>query len=558
MGTAHDYLSAILQRGRVPMEPKHFEPDWRDSPRRAKHYPAAERLPLPASPGPASPGPASLDPASPGTASPGPADAGPIGPPGLTLPLLSDLLRHSYGYLGRRLAPHANSDLASLPTYRDANWWRGTASGGGLYPVSVYWVSGPRGPVLPGVYHYVPHHHEMRRLLAGDVTAQVRSALLAPGPADIPDTDQYLVLGVKYWQNSFKYNSFCFHAVTMDVGTVVHTWQLLAAERGIPLAPLLWFDDQALGDLLGATPRQEGIFAVLPLPWADNDARDPGALAAAHPACPPATARTPAVRQHDSERSRRVIEFQAVLDMHQATSAAAGGRPRSGALAAAAAFPPRPRTGAIELPAPRPGGLPVHEALRARRSSFGRFAGEVPTEPDDLAAVLDGGVAAAAFPCDVTVPAGGAAGAGLVKFYVFANHVRDVPPGGYEYDPARRRLLPVDAGPPGLFLQSTYFLENYNLEQAGAVLISTIRAAAVLDAVGDRGYRLSNALIGAVAQGVYTAAARIGLGCGAALGFDNVAYSERLRLTETDEVPLLIVMVGQERALPGDYVYRIA
>jgi SagB-type dehydrogenase family enzyme len=552
MGTAHDYLSAILQRGRVPMEPKDFEPDWRDSPRRAKHYPTAERLPLPSGQRQASPGHA------------GTGQAG----PGLTLPLLSDMLQHSYGYLGRRLAPHANSDLAALPTYRDANWWRGTASGGGLYPVSVYWVSGPRGPVLPGVYHYVPHHHEMRRLLAGDVTAQVRAALLAPGPADIPDTDQYLVLGVKYWQNSFKYNSFCFHAVTMDVGTVVHTWQLLAAERGISLAPLLWFDDQGLGDLLGAAPQQEGIFAVLPLPWACDDSRDPGALAASHPAGPPAAARgaarppgaarAPAIRHHDSERSRRVIAFQAVLDMHQATSSAAGGRPGSGALAAAAAFPPRPETGAIELPAARPGGLSVHEALRARRSSFGRFAGAVPTEPDDLAAVLDGGVAAAAFPCDVTVPADGAPGTGLVKFYVFANHVRDVPPGGYEYDPARRRLLPVDAGPPGLFLQSTYFLENYNLEQAGAVLVPTMRAAAVLDAVGDRGYRLSNALIGAVAQGFYAAAARIGLGCGAALGFDNVAYSERLRLTESDEVPLLIVMVGQERALAGDYVYRIA
>jgi SagB-type dehydrogenase family enzyme len=536
MGTAHEYLSAILQRGRVPMEPKDFEPDWRDSPRRAKHYPAAERLPLPAGAGP----------------EPGPGLAG------LTLPLLSDMLRHSYGYLGRRLAPHSNSDLSSLPAYRDANWWRGTASGGGLYPVSVYWVSGPRGPVLPGVYHYTPHHHEMRRLLAGDVTAQIRSALLAAGPADIPDTDQYLVLGVKYWQNSFKYNSFCFHAVTMDVGTVVHTWQLLAAERGIPLAPLLWFDDEALGTLLGATPRQEGIFAVLPLPWADAEVRDPGEP----PAAVAGAARTPAVRHRDSERSRRVIEFQAVRDMHQATSSAPdgrpGGRPGPGALATAGSFPPRSSADAIDLPASRSGGLSAHEALRVRRSSFGRFAGAVPTEPADLAAVLDGGVAAAAFPCDVTVPAYDAASGGLVKFYVFANHVSDVPPGGYEYDPARRRLLPVDTEPPGLFLQSTYFLENYNLEQAGAVLVPTMRASAVLDAVGDRGYRLNNALIGAVAQGVYTAAARIGLGCGAALGFDNIAYCERLRLTESDEVPLLIIMIGQERALPGDYVYRIA
>ena len=54
------------------------------------------------------------------------------------------------------------------------------------------------------------------------------------------------------------------------------------------------------------------------------------------------------------------------------------------------------------------------------------------------------------------------------------------------------------------------------------------------------------------------AAARAGLGCGAALGFDNAAYAEQLGLAGSDEAPLLILMIGHERALPGDYVYRIA
>ena len=52
----------------------------------------------------------------------------------------------------------------------------------------------------------------------------------------------------------------------------------------------------------------------------------------------------------------------------------------------------------------------------------------------------------------------------------------------------------------------------------------------MLDAVGDRGYRLVNATIGAVAQNVYIAAAALGLGCGVALGFDNVSYIEQLGL----------------------------
>ena len=70
-----------------------------------------------------------------------------------------------------------NTDLAALPSYPQANWHRGAASGGGLYPVTVYWVAGAGGPVLPGVYHYAPHQHALRPLLTGDVAGEVRAAL---------------------------------------------------------------------------------------------------------------------------------------------------------------------------------------------------------------------------------------------------------------------------------------------------------------------------------------------------------------------------------------------
>lgn len=113
-------------------------------------------------------------------------------------------------------------------------------------------------------------------------------------------------------------------------------------------------------------------------------------------------------------------------------------------------------------------------------------------------------------------------------------------------------------GRPGEFLQRNYFLANYNLEQAGAVLVPTVRTTAVLDAVGDRGYRLVNATIGAVAQSLYTAASAVDLGCGVALGFDNISYIEELGLDGTGEAPLLIMMIGNERPAPADFRYEIA
>lgn len=113
-------------------------------------------------------------------------------------------------------------------------------------------------------------------------------------------------------------------------------------------------------------------------------------------------------------------------------------------------------------------------------------------------------------------------------------------------------------GPPGPFLQRNYFLSNYNLEQAAAVLVPTVRTTAVLDAVGDRGYRLVGGTVGAVAQTFYTTAAAFGLGAGVALGFDNIAYIEELGLTGTDEAPLLIMLLGHERPRPADFRHETA
>ncbi|MFD8984418.1 SagB family peptide dehydrogenase, partial [Streptomyces sp. NPDC059564] len=321
MGYAHDYASAIMHRGRVPMEPVDFVPDWADRPRKAKFYPDAETLPLP-------------DPAD-----------GPRPAPGFTLPLLSGMLQDSYGLTGRRLGVQANTDLAALPHYTQANWSRGTASGGGLYPVGVYWAAGAGGPLTPGLYHYAPQQHGLRRLLTGDVTGDVREAL-GPGPGPGPgDSTQYLVLSVKYWQNAFKYNSFSFHAVSMDVGALLQTWRLWARAYGLRIAPALWFDEERLARLLGVVPEEEGIFAVLPLEWEGDEARPVTEVPAARPS----------VRHRDSERSRTVLSFDTLLRIHGATLGRAADPPAPDAHGPAPAYPPPGRrSGPPPPPAPPP------------------------------------------------------------------------------------------------------------------------------------------------------------------------------------------------------------
>ncbi|MEV6472910.1 nitroreductase family protein [Streptomyces sp. NPDC051657] len=528
MGYAHEYAAAIMHRGRVPMDPADYVPNWQDGPRKAKFHPGADGFPLPDAPYPAG---ATLD-----------RGLFPEGGPGekeFDLVSLSGMLRDSYGLTGRRLGVQANTDLNALPFYPLANWSRGSASGGGLYPVGIHWVSGPSGPVPPGVHYYSTRHHSMQRLLTGDVSGRVREALGEEAPG--PETDQYLVLSIKYWQNSFKYNSFSFHAVSMDLGACVQTWRMWAAARGLAVEPALWFDEERLAELLGVDPEAEGIFAVVPLKWAGGQ-----------PTSVRRAAEAPvSVRRRDVERSRTVLTFDALLRMQAATSADAAARPAPGALAPAAAHPADPALVEVALPPARPLDADVRTALRARRSSFGRFDAQRPVTPDQLAVCL----AAASAGSQI----GGDTGdVRLARLYAFVNHVEGVEPGSYAYDPERRSLRRVKEGRPGEFLQRNYFLSNYNLEQAGAVLVPTVRTTAVLDAVGDRGYRLVNATIGAVAQSVYTAAAAVGLGCGVALGFDNISYIEELGLEGTGEAPLLIMMVGNERPAPADFRYEIA
>lgn len=527
MSVTSDYVEAVLRRAREPLEPADFTPNWNDRPYRTKRYPGADRIALPEAPQPTGTLGASL------------AAAGAPAVP-FDLASLSAMLRCSYGLGARRARLTGNEDSPMLAWFEHASWARGTASGGGLYSAEIYWVAGASGPLLPGVYHYSHPHHALNRLLVGDVVDQVRAA--TPGR----DADHYLLVSVKIWKNSFKYNSFSYHVVTMDVGTLLGTWGIWSAATGRRIEPVWWFDERSLDELLGLDCVQESVLAVVPLPWVG--APEAGAVPAALER-PSSQVR---VRRREVERSREVIRFPRVEAVHRACLDEGLTPPSAAELAAA--FPhPRSRGPAVQLPEPEPSALDVgvDQALRSRRSSFGGFSATPPLTGAALSGILAYAAAAGGIAAEVT---DGLAQV-LTRCVVFATHVEGVEEGLYEYDAGLLRVL--EQAPVGRFLQWSYFLSNYNLEQAAATIGVLGRPRAVIDAVGDRGYRLLNAEVGAVAQAVYVAAAAAGVGCGAVLGFDNVAVAERLGIVDTDEWPLLLIMIGTERPAAPDIDLRL-
>ncbi|MET8094071.1 nitroreductase, partial [Micromonospora sp. NPDC005220] len=296
------YTDAVFRRARVPMEPLGFEVDWADQPSRHKSYPGAPRLPLP------------VDDTDLPTVRDVYTGTG-LPPTGAwSVPALARLLRLSYGVLDRRMAVNWNQDAGKRAHFDNAVWGRGTASGGGMYPVEVYVVAGSSAPLLPGVYHYHTGSHVLERLLVADVGATVAAAVGATA-------DSYLLASIRFWKNAFKYNSFCYHVVTQDLGALLGSWDLLAPALGVPVRRLLCADPGPLDRLLGFDGDEESVFAAVPLRWAESEQQPAGP--------PPEPA--PEVRHRPFERSARVIEFPTVTEVHRA--AAAPAVPAPGAVA---------------------------------------------------------------------------------------------------------------------------------------------------------------------------------------------------------------------------------
>ncbi|WP_369199784.1 SagB family peptide dehydrogenase [Streptomyces sp. PU-14G] len=553
-GTVTRYLDAVLRRASVPMEAEPFEPDWQDRPRSHKVYRGAPGFPLPdQAPQPPLTLGEVLAARRPGCRQ----DREAV----FTVPLLADMLRYSYGWLSRRLQVDPNPGRRGQAAATHAEWARGSAAGGGLYPCELYWVCGRGGGPLPGVYHYEQPRHSLRRVATADVSSRVRAALGTGAGTEA----QFLLVTTRLWQNAFKYGEFGYHCVTMDLGCLLGTWQTWAAAYGIGLRPRLWFDEPELDRLLGLDPATESVLAVVPLPWRRPCGDVPEGAAAGGQGLRPATPGPSPVTATAAERSRAVRRFPAAESAHLAAVYDPRPVPSPEALAEAARTPaeeaetartpaeeavaaPGPSglvAATVPLPAPTPLASGVAAALADRRSSFGRFCAHRPLAAEDLSALLS------------AAAAGRQLGTGqvpLTRLAVFVQHVADVPAGLYLYDAGAHALVPLPGPAPHPFLQRVYTLTNYNLEQAAVALFVLARPHAVVATAGPRGYRLLNAEAGAVAQTVYLAAAALGTGCGAALGFDYEAVHAALTpAVGTSTWPLLLLMAGHERPAPARF-----
>lgn len=507
------FADAARNRVGTPMPPAGFEPDWADRPLIHSTYPTAPLEPLPYPVAPVEQ----------------PFGAGaPTPKAGFTPELLGWLLHTAYGPLRRRFRFDSNQLAGSYGSYANAGWSRGTASGGGLYPLELYWVS------ATGVRHYAPSHHAFERIADDDFTGRIGHALAHP---DGRSAAHYLLITARFWRTLFKYANFGYHVCSMDLGALLASITHLAAGVGIPLRSLLRFDDHALNAVLDLDAGEESVLAVIPLPWKGAEAPPPAGRRTGRPAA--------------VEASRTVRRFAWAEHVHRETMLLApdGVRPvPAPADTATGPVVPLPLVPQDRLRAP------VSALLTRRRSSSGGLTTTPALALADLGLVLHTAGGAAARAHDVLPD--------WTRLWVLATHVAGLAPGGYRYDRAGHELRRHEG--PGArrdwsdaLTEVGARLPNYNIHQVAATVVVTGRLDGVLARYGPRGYRILTAEAGGVLQSVYLAATAAGLGCGAVLGLDHDAIVELLGLPGDDERPMVCLLIGSENSVEADFDQRI-
>ena len=441
------------------------------------------------------------------------------------------MLQDSYGLTGRRLAVQANTDLGSLPFYTHANWSRGTASGGGLYPVGVHWITGAERAA------------HARRLLLRHPAPRVTACWPATSPARCgrpSATCRRPRTPTSSWSSASR--SGRTPSSTTASATTPSRWTSARCCRpgGCGPAPTAcsWAarcgsTRPARAGCSGSTRPRRGVFAVVPLRWDGQPGgagrhrrrdRAAGRGCAASPTQELSRACCPSRRCDRDPRG------------HAGRAPPTGRRPARWTPRS----PPPAGPAANALPAarrPQPLDVPVRQrAARTAQQLRPVHAASRRWSRDRLSAALAASVAAGTLDSDAESPRRRAADQAVrlrqprARRAARAVRVRPRrPASSWLVKDGRLRRLPPAA---------TTSWPTTTWSRRRAVLVPAARTHAVLDAVGDRGYRLVNAADRRHRPGrLHRCARPPGPACGVALGFDSVSFERGTRARRTGRAP---------------------
>jgi SagB-type dehydrogenase family enzyme len=381
---------------------------------------------------------------------------------------LAHLLQWGAGVVRTRTLP--GGDVYSFRTY---------SSAGALYPVEVYLACADLEALEAGVYHFHPHELALRQLRRGDLRGALAEAAVAP---ELNEAAAVLVLTGILWRSAWKYRARAYRHLFWDAGTMLANLLALASFEGIDASLLTGFVDAKVDRLVGADGNREWSLALL-------------ALGRAAPA--PLYDEFEPLELEFAPLSRREVSYPAASALQAASRLADADDVRRYRTLAS--------PGAV-APSPPAWGTPLETVLRRRGSVRDFSPRAVPVST--LAAILER--ASAPIPADVPP---------CNEIFVIANAVEGITPGVYRFrSPDGFELVRAGSFRP----EAGYLC----LEQPlGALAAGTIfilgDLGAVLETLGNRGYRAAQLEAGIRTGRVYLGAVAGDLAATASTFYDD-------------------------------------
>ncbi len=142
----------------------------------------------------------------------------------------------------------------------DPRGFRTAPSAGALYPLEVYVVVGDVAGLAPGVYRYVPDHHEIVR-----ISSEERRAELAEAAIDqewVKDAAIDLVFTAIPQRTTSKYGDRGIRYVHMEAGHAAQNVYLQAEALDLGLTVIGAFDDDHVREVVAASADEQPLYVI--------------------------------------------------------------------------------------------------------------------------------------------------------------------------------------------------------------------------------------------------------------------------------------------------------
>jgi len=376
--------------------------------------------------------------------------------------------------------------------------FRAASCTGALYHVDLYPVVGEGGPVPAGVYHFDPTTLSLDVLREGDFRGTLAAASRDPRVRDAPVT---LVAASEWWRNAWKYDERTYRHAFWDSGTLLANLLATAHALDRPARVTLGFADERVADLLGVDASEEGPLALVPV-GAGDPAPDAAPLDPIDPETEPLSpdpGNYPLI--HEAYVASALPDGAAAETWRSCDTTGGVGRRDPGDGERIPLDPVAPGAGST---------APLHAAVRRRRSHR-EFADE-PVNGRKFSTVLDRAVRAqpldvlpgAADPDPDTDGGAGDRRLALNDCYLLVNAVEGIERGAYQYHPEAGELERLHAGDYRQEAAHLALGQEWGGDAAVQVYFLT-DVGAVVDRLGDRGYRAAQLEAGLLLGRLYLA-----------------------------------------------------